>query len=98
MTGITERTRERIANVAGLTFGADGIKRKVDDEEELNRWAAQTFREPVAQKFLAYLKSITINNLQGAGVSTEELRHIEGQRYLVALIERRIEHGRRSTG
>lgn len=93
---VTKRVQERIDHARGLVLGADGIQRKIEDEEEWNRLAAQVFREPPAQKLLAYLRSITINNLQGSGVSDNELRHMEGQRYIVALIERRIEHGRRS--
>lgn len=93
---VTKRVKERIDQARGVVMGADGIQKPLEEEEELNRLAAQVFREPPAQKFLSYLRSITINNLQGSGVSDNELRHMEGQRYIVALIERRIEHGRRS--
>ena len=41
---------------------------------------------------LRYLRSITIELVNGANVSTDELRHIEGQRYIVGLIENRIQH------
>lgn len=101
MTGgnvnVTKRVTEKIANARGRTLGADGIERSIVEETELNTLAAQVFREPNAKLFLSYLKSITINNLQGSGVSDNELRHIEGQRYIVALMERRIENGRRTT-
>lgn len=95
---VTHRVKTLKERAAGRVEGADGIFRSHADEEEINRWFATTFREPAALKVLAYLKSITVNNLQGPGVTTEELRHLEGQRYLAALIERRIELGRRSAG
>jgi len=34
--------------------------------------------------------------VNGPNVTTEELRHVEGQRYLVGLVERRIAHAHRS--
>lgn len=91
---VTNRVAEKVRNAAGRKMGPDGIIRPVDKEEEIDKWAAATFITPVSSRFLAYLKSITINNLLGPGASDNELRHMEGQRYLVALIERRIENGR----
>jgi len=44
---------------------------------------------------LQYLKSITIEAISGANITNEELRHLEGQRYLVALIAKRIQHSER---
>jgi hypothetical protein len=44
---------------------------------------------------LQYLKSITIEAVSGANISDAELRHLEGQRYLVALIVKRINHAQR---
>jgi hypothetical protein len=41
---------------------------------------------------LKYLRSITIEAVTGPAASDAELRHLEGQRYLVGLIERRIKH------
>ena len=95
MRGGTQRVQRAVAAVQGLCIGADGIKRRREDEDELNDLAALTFRTDGAQKFLKYLKYITINNLLGPGVTDNELRHMEGQRYIIALIERRIEYGRR---
>ena len=92
---VTNRVTEKVRLAAGRKMGPDGIIRRVADEDEIDRWAAATFREDVGKKFLAYLKSITIGNLLGPGASDNELRHMEGQRYLVALIERRVENGRR---
>lgn len=95
---VTDRVKAIKERASGRIEGADGIFRSKEDEDEINLWFAMTFKEPVAMKVLAYLKSVTINNLQGPGVTTEELRHLEGQRYLAALMERRIEIGRRTAG
>ena len=94
---VTNRVAEKIRLAQGRRMGPDGILRLVADEEELDKLSAATFKEAQAQKFLSYLKSITINNTLGPGASNEELRHLEGQRYLVAIIERRIENGRNQT-
>jgi len=75
-------------------FGIDGIARTPSAEQELNLLAASTFNTPGAQRLLDYLKSITINMVQGPGVTSDELRHIEGQRYIVGILEQRIKHGR----
>jgi len=45
---------------------------------------------------MRYLRSITIEMVHGPNVATEELRHSEGQRYIVGLIEQRIAHAHRS--
>ena len=41
-----------------------------------------------------YLKSITIEAVAGSEVSDATLRHLEGQRYMVGLIQRRINKGK----
>lgn len=74
-------------------IGADGIARPVEVERELNLAFARVFGGE-GQKIVDYLRSITVLNIQGPRVSDDELRHLEGQRFLVAIIERRIENGR----
>ena len=45
---------------------------------------------------LDYLKSITVNAvLHPSQVEANSLIHLEGQRYLVHLIDKRVEQGRR---
>ena len=41
---------------------------------------------------MKYLRSITIEAVTGPAASDAELAHLEGQRYIVGLIERRIKH------
>lgn len=92
---VTKRVREKIRDAAGRRMGPDGIVRSVEQDDEINRWAAATFREEVGKKFLDYLRSITLFNILGPNSDDRELRQLEGMRNLYAIIERRIENGRR---
>lgn len=91
---VTERVKRAIDPDA-IVSPIDGVRRTKAQERELNELAAVTFSSAGAEKFLAYLKSITVNMVQGPGVNEKELLHLEGQRYLVAIIERRADNGRR---
>lgn len=77
-------------------IGIDGIQRKQDTDVNISRNIAEIFNTPTGAEVLRYLRSITIEMVNGPNVSTEELRHIEGQRYIVGLIEQRINHAHRS--
>tara|TARA_Y100001972_G_scaffold127987_1_gene186785 strand:+ start:1529 stop:1786 length:258 start_codon:yes stop_codon:yes gene_type:complete len=79
-----------------VNIGIDGIQRKSERDVEISKNVAQIFSNPTGQEVLKYLRSITIEMVNGPNVSTEELRHIEGQRYIVGLIEQRIAHANRS--
>ena len=75
-----------------ITVGVDGIQRPLQSDREISLNVAEVFGTPVGKQVLKYLRSITIEMVHGPQVSTEELRHQEGQRYLVGLIESRINH------
>lgn len=77
-------------------IGLDGIHRASDKDVQISRNVAQIFNSPTGQEVLKYLRSITIEMVNGPNVTTEELRHLEGQRYIVGLIEQRIGHAHRS--
>ena len=79
-----------------VNTGIDGILRKSERDVEISQNVAQIFSTPTGQEVLKYLRSVTVEMVNGPNVSTEELRHIEGQRYLVGLIEQRIAHANRS--
>ncbi len=70
----------------------DGITRSPDLDNQISLTLAQCFSTESGKEVLRYLRSITIELVNGANVSTDELRHIEGQRYIVGLIENRIQH------
>jgi len=74
-------------------LGLDGFERPKSEEDKISQNFTTLFRTPTGEAILKYLRSITIEAVNGAGVSNDALRHLEGQRYLVGLIERRIVHG-----
>lgn len=79
-----------------VNIGIDGIQRKKEADIEVSMNIAEIFGTPTGKEVLRYLRSITIEMVNGPNVTTEELRHLEGQRYLVGLIEQRISHAHRS--
>lgn len=82
--------------VARANIGIDGIQRSTDEDLKVSLNVAQIFNTPTGKEVLKYLRTITIEMVNGPNVSTEELRHVEGQRYIVGLIEQRIAHAHRS--
>ena len=82
--------------VARANIGIDGIQRSSDEDVKISLNVAQIFNTPTGKEVLKYLRTITIEMVNGPNVSTEELRHVEGQRYIVGLIEQRIAHAHRS--
>lgn len=73
-------------------IGVDGFSRHKEKDEKISRDVAALFRSPAGQEVLRYLRSITLDSVAGGGISDGELRHLEGQRFVVALLERRIKH------
>ena len=79
-----------------VNIGLDGIQRSSDKDVQISQNIAEIFNTPTGKEVLRYLRSVTIEMVNGPNVTTEELRHLEGQRYLVGLIEQRIAHSHRS--
>jgi hypothetical protein len=73
----------------------DNFPRTKEDDDTISRNLNSVFKTPNGKAVLKYLRSITIESVQGPNASDAELRHLEGQRYLVGLIERRINHGQK---
>ncbi len=73
-------------------IGIDNFPRKISEDNEISLDVRSLFRSPNGEKVLKYLRSITIEAVTGPAASDAELRHLEGQRYIVGLIERRIKH------
>ena len=76
-----------------MLIGLDGIKRKPQDEENLNTLFYKMFNTPGGSEILKHLKSLTIEAVGGPEISDTSLRHLEGQRYIVGLIQRRFNKG-----
>ncbi len=73
-------------------IGIDNFPRSRSDDEKISKDIRSLFRTPNGQEVMKYLRSITIEAVTGPAASDAELRHLEGQRYLVGLLERRIKH------
>lgn len=76
-------------------IGLDGYPRKKEEDEKISMDIASLFSTPSGQQVRQYLKSITIEAVHGSAVTDGVLRHAEGQRYIVGLIDRRINHANR---
>lgn len=74
-------------------IGLDGIPRSKAKEDKISLDITSLFSEPTGQEVLKYLRSITIEMVGGPDISDGALRHLEGQRHIVGLIERHIQRG-----
>ena len=68
----------------------DGYTRSPQTEELLNKLFGSVFKGDDGKQVLTYLKSITTEAVAGPNMSTNELFHLEGRRFLVAIIQSRI--------
>ena len=73
----------------------DGFQRNRINDARISTDVAALFNTDLGQQVFKYLKSITIDAVNGPHVTDAELRHLEGQRYIVGLIDRRIQHAHR---
>jgi len=79
-----------------VSIDGRGYSKEVD--KDLNSKAYALFGSGVGRDFLSYLESITTNNIYPAGVGIETLAHAEGARWIVAVIKKRCEVGRKQVG
>ena len=68
----------------------DGYTRSPQTEKLLNKLFGSVFKGDDGKQVLTYLKSITTEAVAGPNMSTNELFHLEGRRFLVAIIQSRI--------
>ena len=76
-----------------VTNSIDGYVRSNEDEAKLNKHFANVFKGDEAKKVLDYLKSITIEAVAGPNIDGNRLFHLEGMRFLVGIINTRINKG-----
>lgn len=76
-------------------LGIDGLPRSKEEDEQISQNFESLFKTPTGKAVLGYLRSVTIEMIAGSNATDEELRHREGQRFLVAIMEKRIQHGQR---
>ena len=75
-------------------IGLDNIERSAEEEQILNEAFTIAFNTPTGVKVLEYLRSISIETVAGPQIGKDHLMHLEGQRYIVGLIQRRINKGK----
>jgi hypothetical protein len=75
----------------GTNLAADGPP---DTGPDLALAAARCFRGADGEKVLGYLRALTLDRALGPNASDALLRHIEGQRQLVAHLALLIQRGR----
>ena len=75
-------------------IGVDGVQRPQDLDEKISLEVAALLSTPSGQSVLGYLKSITTDIVSGPNISNDELRHLEGQRFIVGLLSTRLSQGR----
>lgn len=66
----------------------------LEDDKALALAAARCFRGADGDRVLAYLRAITLERALGPGAPDTLLRHLEGQRQLVAHITMLVTRGR----
>lgn len=64
------------------------------EEKEIERCFTRLFATEDGRKVLAWLQVMTFHRAGNATTSDEQLRHMEGQRSLMAAILRMIDRGR----
>tara|TARA_R100000789_G_scaffold96180_1_gene97329 strand:- start:413 stop:700 length:288 start_codon:yes stop_codon:yes gene_type:complete len=73
--------------------GPDGLVRPAAQENHINEAFFETFKGASAERVLNYLRSITLNIVNGPEASDAAIRHREGMRDLMRIINARIETG-----
>tara|TARA_R100001443_G_C3328238_1_gene171733 strand:+ start:374 stop:655 length:282 start_codon:yes stop_codon:yes gene_type:complete len=84
---------KQLSNDKVVTSSFDGFPRHKTAEETISLNMHALFNSPTGKEVLRYLRSITIEAVHGSAVTDEVLRHAEGSRYIVGIIERRVVHG-----
>lgn len=72
----------------------DGVNRSHEVEQRINEAFALAFSGEAGDFVLDYLRRSTIERVNGPAVDTNALLHMEGQRFLVGVIQRRINYGK----
>jgi hypothetical protein len=73
-----------------LQTGPDGVPRARAEQARINELLALAFKGDAGKAAMDYLRSISIERVCGPGASDAELRHLEGMRFIVAVISQRI--------
>lgn len=96
---VAEQRAQRLAGGLGERRMREDWRELTDAEhEDLDQLMAQFFTGPAADRVIGYLRSITQGRVLGPDSTNDQLRHLEGARWLFSIIDRRIARGRRGPG
>ena len=70
--------------------GPDGYIRSEKEEARINVLVASILGTTAGTELMDYLNSITTKRVYGPEVTDQALRHMEGQRFVVAVLAQRI--------
>ena len=73
----------------------DGVARSEDAEKQINEAIALAFKGKSGELALKYLRSISIERVMGPNFDPNSLAHLEGQRFIVGVIEQRIKQAQK---
>ena len=76
-----------------IVNSVDGYVRTEEDEAKLNKHFATLFKGDDGKVVLDYLQSITTEAVAGPNITSNQLFHIEGMRFLVGIIKSRTKKG-----
>jgi|19_taG_2_1085344.scaffolds.fasta_scaffold03898_6 hypothetical protein len=68
--------------------------KKSEEVAKLDKMYYAAFKTGAGKAVLNHLKQISIYSIGGPGIEPNALMHYEGQRFIVAEIERRVELGK----
>lgn len=95
LPGVRQAVSGAVRQAADHVVGPDGRTYPKAVDDELNRLAHHLFSTYEGNRFLDYLKNITINATFDHTVSNDTLRHMEGQRFIVGVLVARSKVGGR---
>ena len=73
--------------------GPDGVVRTIPEEKRLNAIVASVLGTEAGKEVMNYLRSISTNVAGGPQISSDHLRHLEGMRFMTAILQQRIDLG-----
>ncbi len=82
-----------IQKKVGRAVGPDGVTRTPQAEQKINEVLFNTFRGEAADVALDYLRSISVQMVNGPDATDAQLRHREGMRDMMRIIQTRISYG-----
>ena len=73
--------------------GPDGVVRTITEEKRINAVIASVLGTEAGKEVMNYLRSISTNVAGGPQITSDHLRHLEGMRFLTAILQKRIDLG-----